>query len=437
MAFSKPSTGGGLVTELPVPVAEGGTGSTTSGATVHIYTAADLPAASGGVRTSPVSATIWHLHASVDLGTDRIAAGGDLTLKADDKALISLETTHASALLASSGFSVTLWQIQLINDSGPTLAIVSGAGKLVTIDHCVFNNAGMDTIVGATSALACVIRNSRWAGGTTGVTISANWTALVIRTVGFLGLGSSADMLTLGSGATFVAVSIFGCQFITTAAGQTALTIDAGITPTVTGEVTNNTFSGTGTFLGAGVGPNTDFWAFIANPGIEDSAVVGDISISGNSTETTISGSDTATVVATGSPWALGAAAERFTVSSPDLVYAAEEPVHAIVLYGGTVEAAMTNKDLRLRLFHEGSEVDHLNFSYRTTPINGFRVHVLTLATDDTLELRCSNQDDTTNMTVLDAQIAVHKVAVLPWLIGPLAGFLGSLAAVAQAAGIV
>ena len=186
--------------------------------------------------------------------------------------------------------------------------------------------------------------------------------------------------------------------------------ISYGIVPANRAKVIGCTFTGPGSPVnGGGANQTTIGYAFRTNPGIEDSASVGDIDFKENTTATTIATVNTATVIATGSPWVLDANSERASLSAPSLVYDGVEDIRALVTFSGHLEGASNNRDFQLRLFHNGGQVDYVTISYKTNPVGGTHSKILSPSQGDTLEVRVSNQTDATNVTVLDAQLGFVK----------------------------
>jgi hypothetical protein len=386
------------------------------GDVVWVSQKSDLPAAVSNVITLTSSMAYFFLK-SIDLGSD-VIEGTDLVLLGIDKAVVTLQTTSTSPLVKITGGGAHLWGLTLLNDGsgGKALDVTAASGKTVTIDHCVINNQATDTIAGATGAMACVIRNSRWAGGVSGVSLSAAWNAVIMQTVGFMGLGNSADMLTLAAGLTTTVASFRGGQFITTHADQTALNIDSAIVPGTKGIIDGNTFSGPGDYLAAGeVDQMTLRWWFSENPGIKDSAIIGELDFNGNATETTIT-NGTSWHAVTPATWILSSMSERMDQpSNGQLRATGYDPKRMIVMYGLTIESPSNNKiaNVRLRQYDASADttstIKEVEFDIRSFahPLHKAHVAIVDLHENDYLFLEIGS-DDGTNMTVLDAQLVAN-----------------------------
>ena len=132
---------------------------------------------------------------------------------------------------------------------------------------------------------------------------------------------------------------------------------------------------------------------------------VGDIDFKANTLDTVVGAPDTAYVITTDAPWVLDPSTDGFILDSGQLKYVGRRST-LLCIFSVQIEASSNNKDLRVRLFHNNSEVDSMDLSYKTDPKTGSHSKPILLETDDVVDLRVSNQTDTTNVRVINAQLA-------------------------------
>ena len=379
------------------------------GKVVHVASKADLPAAVGGKITLKADQAYVPLDL-IDLGTDVLICAGHVTIAGHDDTCCGFITSSTSPLLTQPGGGVSLGFISLTNnDTGKCLDITGAAGQRCVLDHVVVANGARDTLIGVSGSLGLTIRNSRWSLGVDGIAISGSWTALVMRTVAFLGLAPTAIMTELVAGLTLSALTIVGCGFLTGNAGQTGLAIATGILPTAAAEVAGNTFAGPGVYLD-GVDQPTIGWWFSSNPGISDSAAIGEINFDSNVTPTVITDGASWHLI-TGSTFTLSTLSERFVeVSEGKLQYKGKDPRRMVLFIEMTIETATNNKtcNVRVQVYDASttsvSTLKTFNVDIRATaqPQAVSKAFIIDLHQDDYVYLEIGSNDGT-NMTVLEA----------------------------------
>lgn len=388
----------------------GGAGADGStGSIVYVDTASDLPAAVAGVRTL-VDGTVYYFRQSVDLGADRLTADANsfITLRAPSRFAITLQTTHASALIAFTG-GIHVEEVKLLNDAGPVFDITTGGGHSINIESGFVTNAGTDTFTGVGGNL--IIKLATWRNCTGGIEVDGAWAACLLDTVGFAGADAAMTYFTAAAGTTFAVVGINNCSLLRTAAGQTALDIDSGIAPTYGAEVTGCSFFGLGTAV-TGITTASIGWVFTANPGLQSSAFVGAMSFTGNGTATTIAAVDTWTTIAHTPAWSLDAASERFSIDGEALQYDGIQTRRMAVTVFATIEAAANNKDLEMRVLKNGTAVAASVFllGYRATPKSASKGFLVEMATGDELTWQIQNTTDAVDATMLELSVMAAAV---------------------------
>lgn len=383
---------------------------------VYVDSVSDLPDESGGVRTLAAN-TVYVFRTTIDLGTARLVTSGNTVLRGVGGVNpIYIKTANASPLLTSNATGcLYVTGIKFWNTSGKCIAYTGVSGAFCRIDDCIFLNesALADTFVGGSANLR--INDCRWDQSPGGPAISGAWADLVLTDLSFSSMGSTATFISIASGTTAATIVIEGCILITTAAGQTALSIDSAILPTNDGVVLGCIIGGSGTLL-SGVTEGTYGWDFRANQGIEESTAVGRESFDGNATETVVSATDTFYSITTDTAWSADAANERFVIASSErLHYDGQEPGRFIAHIDLTLEAASINQTMQARLRKYDSSADTTStvgvpftFEYRSTARSVSRELLVELEEDDEVWIEISNTTSTANFTVISANLVVH-----------------------------
>ena len=379
-----------------------------AGATTRIIVAAvtDLPAASGGVITLNAG-VVYSFIADIDLGTDRLSTAGDAVIEGHGQGFFSLQTSHASPLLAST-HSVDVRNMSFINDLGPCLA-VGGVGKNVDIDFCKFCSGGQDTF---TDGFNLNIRNSEWkTPGTFGLRVAGTWSCVLLRGLGFFVLGANTA-IEFDSATVAVIVEIHSCQFMGSGT-ETFFQIDTAFLPSVRGGIEHVFWNGVGTLWGVGsIDQSTPGWRISESSGFADSQSVGSIRFDANQTATTIATVDVYVDINSLPAMSLDAASERFSlINGDEMQYLGVDPLRAVVMYDGHVEGAFNNKIYEIQLLKNTVEQATVMVDYRSTPTQFSDMKIVFLVTNDILTLKVRNITDDTNVTIEHAQIVAFKAA--------------------------
>ena len=382
----------------------------TIGDEIAIQVKDDLPSPVAGVITL-LAGKVYRFYSSVDLGTDRLACTGVCTIHGSDNFVVTLETTHASALLAVTG-SLHVEDITLKNDAGPAIDFTADTGGDVELDIVDIISVGVDTFDGSSAGGDVLLRNSRWKDSAQGCSIEGACKVIEVIGVSFEDMGSTATMLNFLAGTTADVISITNSFFLGNAVGQTDLNFASVILPTAEGEVALNVFAGPGTHVGGSIDQTTVGWWFTNNPGIEDSAAIGVLDFKGNSTPTVIT-DGTSWHAITGSTFSLEALSERFDEPAEgQLRYTGKEPKRMAVFVEMTAEAVSNNKlcNVRLRKYDASttttSTAHEFDIDIRNTaqPIPQAHTYVVDMHQNDYLFVEIGSNDGT-NMTILEANL--------------------------------
>ena len=387
-----------------------GAPSLTVGDEIAVIVKGDLPTPAAGVITL-LAGKVYRFYSSVDLGTDRLACTGVCTIHGSDNFVVTLETTHASPMLAVTG-SLHVEDITLKNDAGPAIAYTADTGGDVELDIVDIISVGVDTFDGGAAGGDILLRNSRWHDSAQGCSIGGSCKVIEVIGVSFENMGSTATMLGFLAGTTAEVISITNSFFLGDNAGQTDLDFASAILPTAEGEVALNVFGGPGNHVNGAIDQTTVGWWFTNNPGIEDSAAIGVIDYKGNSTPTVIT-NGTSWHAITGSTFALDALSERFDEPAEgQLRYTGKEPKRMSVFIEMTAETAANNKlcNVRLRKYDASatttSTAHEFDIDIRNTaqPIPQAHSYVVDLQQNDYLFIEIGSNDGT-NMTILEANL--------------------------------
>ncbi len=377
-----------------------------AGKGVVITEKADLPTPAAGI-ISLAANTAYFFVTDIDLGTDRLdITAGEVILCGFGSILITLETTHASAMI-NCNKTLTIDHITLKNDSGPCITFNTGTFRTSDV---VVNSSGDDTF---TEGSSLVLNNTRWTEGSNGLVISGAWTGvLLFDRCGFFNLSGTPTYFTIASGATFGFFDLAGTTF-TVGSGQIGIDIDSAILPTVGGQIINCLFTGAGIPIDAeGAGHATIGWVFRDNLGVENSATIGVIQFSGNALATTINTINVYEDINTSVAFSLQANSERFQIHSDgrSLQYLGVEETHLIIDTNITIEAAGNNKIFEIEIQKNGSQFStFLSDNRNTTPISSSHMDVMTVVQNDFITIRIRNTTDETNLIVTHLQLTAHR----------------------------
>ena len=267
--------------------------------TVIVNSIADLPTPDAGVITL-VTETLYLFVNDVDIGANVLEAGGpSVVIDGGDVALITLTSSTAGDLITSNGYGISVKNIMIsaatarvfnVND---TLLQTTCTIKDVTITVCdkvgIFDGVSIGLIADFFVGTA-VSGGIEFANPTNAFIIDR---AIIVVTAG--------DCLTLGN-AVFGGMTVSNCLFRlegTATAVMSGLANSGNVEAIGSATFFNNRMliNSGGTEL-VGITNSDDRWEFLANDDIADTRPDSLISLSGNATQTLISGVNIPTMVA-------------------------------------------------------------------------------------------------------------------------------------------
>ena len=372
---------------------------------VLVKAASDFPAAVGGVRTL-ASGVTYEINGTIDLGTDRLDASAAACIRSVCSDSNKLLTSNATSLISSTA-GLSIEELTLENDSGPVFDVdgggttsflarsirVEGSSSIGNIDNC--------TVISLRSFIVQTTSNGMTLDGTSGYVLLAG-----VLAAGNLG---TFTFLTLPASSTFISVTMHD-MVIAHLATQTALNISPSATLTGKGVVTASDLSGAGTPL-TGINKGAARWLFRSNRGVQDSRVIGDMSITSNAAVTTI---NTINVwVSINATFASGVL-ERFTRSGGTLTYTGVD-TEEIILRANAVFVKQAgvggNSNMQLRILKNGSQIGIFG-SIRTEdakPNNVVASAATSISTSDTLTLQVRNVTDTDDLVVQELEFTAWE----------------------------
>lgn len=363
----------------------------------------DFPTPVGGVITL-ASGVIYEINGTVDIGTNRIDASAVLCLRGLCPEQDRLLCNNASALITTTG-SLDMGFLTLINSGGPVLdASATTANTFITRSLRIRNSVSVGTIQGYG---VIALRRLVVTGCSDGFTIDGTNGFVVFGPLLSTSNLGTFTFLTIPNTAAVSSVLMSGMS-IDSAAGQTALNIDAAALISERGIVVDSSFTGAGTAL-TGITKSQLGWQFRGNSGILDSRNIGEIVISGNALETTINVVDQfESINATFSDGLL----ERFTRAGDTLTYQGDNDVEVQIIANLNVIGVGTgDKTAVARLLLNGSPVGitGLGFVDNVRNQNLIPLASLTISNGDTVSIEITNQTNTNNLIVEDMLLSVTE----------------------------
>ena len=221
---------------------------------VHINTAADFPAAVGGVRELGTGASVTYIIAAtdIDMGSDRFTITDcNVVIRGAHRTASMITTTNATTMFTcvDSAFFTELVGFDCVNAKVIDFSVPVETGKSLVLDNTIIRDC--DTIATIDGAFTTSFRTSTVITTQTG---GVTWTGTdnnQINISNFLGIDWTGTLLDLGT-ATFDIVNIGGGNRFISPIGTTIINgaaASANLTATGRGIVDNNLFNGSGTAL--------------------------------------------------------------------------------------------------------------------------------------------------------------------------------------------
>ncbi len=376
----------------------------------------DFPAPIAGVIT--LSGADYTVCNAINLGTDRIVLGSGATLNGLSPEVSSLTSTLGTgvALITIGTFSSEVRDITL-SAVGAGAQVFELNGTANVTNFLSTNVRILDGKAGTFRNFGIVLfQNSIMSGVDDGFTVGGTITSFLMDTFGVFNIPSGGTGLLVES-TTVVAVRIrvVLCSFVVNT-GATGINFHTSATVPNEGYILiNNVFSGVGTFL-TGVQSSDNKAEFINNTGtgISNSRAIAFYSMSGNATATTIGATNTYVKVA--GTTTFDSISERFTndggTSNRAKYIGSRNRTFSL-----SAVASLTSGNgnaLRMAIFKNGVLVGNSeargSISGTGDPLNIVTSTIVSVVTNDYLEVFVRNDTATTNITATNLIVTTQEV---------------------------
>lgn len=370
----------------------------TSSSFSFVNSADDFPAAVAGVRVLPAGSA-YYLTTAVDLQGDRIECDGKCAIVGSSPEISQITSTGLASgtALITSTFSLTLSNVQ-IEEVGTALDLNASSNSDEALDWTSVNFLNVDTV-------GTITTYDNFIGQLIGFLNSGGLTfAGTFETVGF-----DNSLFNAAPGTTviaFDAAAVITRRFrvdsssFVALAGETALSVPDTITIPTDGYILNGVnFSGGGTYQ---TGIVVDSLASNFNDciGITNTTYAGEITMQGNATETVISSTGVAVKVL--GTTVLNAITQKFTMPANNRLTYVGAQTKTFKVAISVSFTSNNNKKIGFFVAKNGSLI--LSSEAYFTSSNGSAAlnvqSLVTMETDDYIELFVENDTDTSNVTV-------------------------------------
>jgi hypothetical protein len=379
---------------------------------VNVLSKTDFPAAVGGVITL-VSGTAYIINGTVDLSGDRLETGGICALfgtSSETAFLTSTGLTAGVALITSTYTlpmqNLTIKDVDTAVDIGNTLS----PEETVAMDWNAVNFSNIPNIGTISDCDNWIYTNSAILSsqglvfdGTVGTIGSSNSI--------FVGSGAAGSIISVASTATISRRFRIIYSSIVAFGSTTGIDVDVSATVPNEGYILDTcNFSGGGTYT-AGVAYTDDKARWIECRGVQNTTATGNMTMGGNSTATTgLTQGVPAKVAGTTS---LNSISQKFSHSSNRLTYDGSLSREFQV----TVVATLTsgnNKVIGLFVAKNGTTISESEMQTTTSGTGRSESitcqTILELATSDYVEIFCSNESGTQDVTVEYLNVIVKGI---------------------------
>lgn len=363
----------------------------------------DLPTPSSGVIT--LLADIYEIKGNVDLAGNRIVLPDGCSIIGTGS-LTSTGLDSSTALITSTG-SVLLRDFTFLNVGKVFDLNGSGTTQFQSINVKYSNCTTIGTI--KNYQLCTLLFNFFNTCG--GLTYDGTMGSIQHLSNAFI-VGSATTMITGASTLTITSRFIIDNSGFSVPSGSTAMNFSTSATIGVDSlYVISTNFTGSGTYL-SGVTSSDNKMIAIHCKGITNSGVYGSYYVEGNASANTISVAGTY-VKANGTTTA-GSDILKFTTPTDNrLTYVGSSQV--VLRFVAMINmSAGNNKEVRAKFAKNGSTVSGppaKTTSSGTGDVSNFILtSIITLNTNDYVELFVTNQTDTTSVTVSDYQVVVEQI---------------------------
>lgn len=323
-----------------------------------------LPAAVAGVRTIGGSTTI-QCNGLINIGTDRIVTGVNTAIFGLNRALDGIISTGTGDLFTTTTENFLMYELAIVHASG---AVWNYTGDGLSGSSFILNNivvVACDTLGTITDPFIMTIRPMAVLAATTGGLLFSGTNGKEFTIGNSTTTNTGGTLLDFGS-ATFDVIDIAPNNRFEIPYGSVAVSglVDSGnIRAGGFGLISASIFTGEGTFL-ENISQDDILWDISGNGNLESTMPRGLLSLSGNTTTTTVSGGTPALVAGT---WTVEAASHFTGTAAGRLTYDGVRPILVDIDVAITLEPASgTNKDLEVYIALNGTVITKTKMIRRT-----------------------------------------------------------------------
>ena len=370
----------------------------------------DFPAPVAGVITL-LPDTRYVIASSIS-SPDRFVLGNNTQVTSFSTLSPVFEYTGTGSMLSGVDATVLIQDIRLNAPSGEVFNFKDVAvpnTNIAFIKDCIVNNcAKLGTF---DSMVSLVITDVPCFNATQGYTLAGSgWRVWRVQDVGIISTNAAMVGFDLGTASTNAA--LFDAQLFTFVAGAVAFNgaaNSANITSGNLGRIKGINLTNDGTPI-TGLTTDDVRWVFSDNDELKDTKQEAFITMSGNTTETAISGIGTKVLVA--GTWVEQEISQFTSTAAGRLTYMGERAVNdPIIISASSVMASGTDTHISYCLYKNGAEVVG---SGQPDTIRSGRTGNTSIIWQDTIEqgdyfeLYVANLENTTNIIVQDVKFLIN-----------------------------
>lgn len=367
--------------------------------TVIVNSLDDLPTPIGDVITL-TDYIAYQIDGPIDLGICTIILGQSNIIFGSNRLTDIISTSSTGALITGTNKSLVMDCIQLSAPNGSIFNMSGSGTQTVSIIFSIFQNTKSFGVIGGFNFL--IIRNNRIKNCTiSGISFSGNTTNAQLFDNRF---DSNAGVSINFGSATFDSLVISRNHFTinTTQIGISGLAASGNINIGGTGRLTDNTFRGTGGVYVTSISKAGIRWEFGFNSNLDNSEVVGNMSMVGNTVVTNIITTSIPVKVAGNTN---AGVLERFLHTTGRLTYIGIKTVTVQIIVSVTFkDAVATIQSFQFNVAKNGIIIAEITSKHNLTTSNFLQAIILTgliaLSTNDYVELYVRNNSSSQDVTI-------------------------------------
>ena len=389
-----------------------------------VYTAADLPDPDASGMRQLADSTLYSVRGVIDLEDTYVRSGSGSSMVGISPGPCQLNNTRSDYLIRGS---MGVRNLQLIASNG--VAYYADTASTAFLGNVVITSSS--TAVEVVDCSRLLVDRLFSGGNGRGIIISGNCpSGQILKVQGGFGAADNFRGVEIESTATVGPMVMQDNQWTLSGATHAAFEFadDATYSTTATIRVveTNLVLSGGAVAIAGTVQKTDPRFSFSENAEIVDSASMGSMGFSGNTSQnTTVTTQDTFVPIGTGNGshpvFTLATESERFeltgTLPNQRLRYIGLEPITVVAQYGVTTERIGSGTDEHLVRLVRGDDggdtpVDGSEGSAEANAqaVSTSRSVPMTLQPQDTIGIEVTNSTDTDNIRVRSARLTVSRV---------------------------